>query len=242
MRTFAHKAYAAALIVSFVLSLVMVAPAQLLLQTRTIDSLELDFDLARGTIWQGQSASVLVNGMPVGALEYELVPSSVLAFSPAIEWSVRNSAHHLHGIFNAGVGEVLIEDTEVETSLSALRIPVRMVGQATVTLDQLRLIALECERAEGVVTLVGSTVDGVRQPLDLNGPLTCQDGAVLAPLSGRLGDYPLRVDLTYHPDSSIEYFVSLTAADTAIAYGLATLGFQQNGPAYELAGRMSLFP
>lgn len=145
-----------------------------------------------GTLWQGSAGELEVDGLILTDLRWRFEPAALL--KGQLAWQLRADGDlRLRG--RAGVGlsggfaEQVLLDAPAELIASYLRLPVPVLlqGEMTLAVRQWQQGTGLCQVLEGDMNWVDAAGSSFGQRLvlgDLNASLACEQGAVLADVSG----------------------------------------------------------
>lgn len=211
---------------TFAAALLAFAPLSLLAGGR-LAAAGLTANSVQGSIWGGALRGAAWQGRELGDVRARLAPIGFLFGRPGLRFQVKGAAVGT-GIVEAGPGGGGLRgaDLAFPSRLLAPRAP--LDGRVVLEDFTARFDKGRCAAAKGRVRFELAQLGGAPTPkLVLSGKAACQDGALIAPLSG---DGPgVKIDARLHLDAAgryrIETQVTTTDANLGLALGLA--GFER---------------
>ncbi len=233
------------IVAGFIGGLIWQTPLSFALRQSGIASSGVSWTQARGTIWRGQVTDIAVQQRKVGALDLSLRPTSLLTGSLAYDaqWA---------GPMGQGVGNISVsanrysaENVSLAVSLSDIPDLVEELKQAEATF-RMSQADISWQRYDGCVEASGSLQTDVVRLVghqlqkdwpDLTGSLSCEDGDLVANLTGSsaLGE---KFDVVFYMATSepVRYSAKISGVTPDIENALAFYGFKFENGAYTLHG------
>lgn len=231
--------------VGLIAGLIWQAPLAFALRQSGIASSGVSWTQARGTIWHGQVTDIAVQQRKVGGLELNLKPVSLIAGSLAYDARWVGPMGQGTGKISLSANRYSAENVSAVISLSDIPDLVEELKQAEATF---RVISGDvswqrydgCQEAEGelqtdIVRLVGHQLQ--KDWPDLTGTLTCQDGDLVAIMSGAsLNGETFNVEFFMATSKPVRYRATISGVTPDIENALALYGFTFENGAYTLRG------
>ena len=232
-------------VIGLIGGLIWQVPLSFALRQSGIASTGVSWTQARGTVWQGQVTDIAVQQQKIGALELNLIPASLL--SGSLSYNARWVGPTGRGVGNISVStnHYSAEDVSLAVNLSEIPDLVEELKQAGATF---RMTDADvswqrfngCVEASGnlqtdVVRLVGHQLQ--KDWPDLTGTLSCEDGDLVANLSGESGQGE-RFDVVFFMATSepVRYRANISGVSPDVENALALYGFRFENGAYTLRG------
>ena len=232
-------------VIGLIGGLIWQVPLSFALRQSGIASTGVSWTQARGTIWQGQVTDIAVQQRKIGALELNLIPTSLL--SGSLSYDAR-----WVGPIGKGVGSISVsassysaKNVSLAVSLSEIPDLVEELKQAEATFRMSQAdVSWErfdgCIRASGalqtdVVRLVGHQLQ--KDWPDLTGELSCENGNLVANLSGESAQGE-RFDVVFFMATSepVRYRANISGVSPDVENALALYGFKSENGEYTLHG------
>ena len=186
-----------------------------------------------GTVWQGQ-----ITGLPLtGPLSIETSPAKLITGGTPFTLQSRAPGISLNG--RAGFSQV--QDLAYRADFAVLPITdgrlVNLAGNIDVRIEEAKFGQIGCESLTGTVR---TDVLGRNQARlnwsgpDLSGPLSCENGEIVAALAGQDGRTDINAVLRVNVSGSYRLETTVTSRDPEAAVLLPLYGFQGNGNRYSL--------
>ncbi|WP_374764939.1 type II secretion system protein N [Yunchengibacter salinarum] len=204
---------------------------------------------ATGTLWRGRLTGN--PDAPVRLLSVTGAPASLLGLTYRADWTATGPALRGRGTMTAAPGGALtFRDTDLTLDLSALDlngpVPVPLSGGLYLSLERAALSASgTCRDITGSVRSDLLRQSGMAPGFDapvLSGPLRCEDGVVMAPLSGTASGVRITALWRLAPNGETDLRITVPDAPPDLADLLRRAGFRANGPAMDLTLRGHLAP
>jgi|GEM_PF-2106920 len=198
----------------------------------------ISYDRAEGTLWRGRLTGVHWRDTYVGDAVMRPLPFSMLLGRLSLDMTLEGGLVAGRGIVSRGIfAPLTIRDAEITADLAALPVMVKLTGHIQASLAEVALGPRGCLRAKGRLSTDALTHGFVDTPWRgpvISGEVTCEDGALLLPLSGTDGVQKVGVLMKVRPDRSFDVRVELDTADPAMTQLLPVLGFRRDGGALVL--------
>lgn len=207
------------------LCLVLLVPLQLALEWTGLPGRGLSARAVEGSVWLGNLRGVQWSARPLGDLQVQLQPLSLLAGTRATK--LEADTYNLHLLQGRRNGVQALDGTVVLGGLPGLQ-------GVTLELEFARFALVfangRCLRAEGVIQ-AGLTLAGGDTPATLlSGHPQCVERAALIPLRSETGSARIEADLRIEADGRYRLQAVVRDADPATTALLGAAGFLQ-GPA-----------
>ena len=177
-----------------------------------------------GTIWHGQ-----VTGIPLtGPMAIRTSPKKLFSGTP-VSVTGGGSAVYIKG----DVGLSQIKDLRFQGEISDLPMTdgrlASMAGTISVTIEDLKLTKTGCRSASGTArtdVLARNRASLQWQGPELSGPISCEDGNILAALKGQDNMTEITADLTVYLGGQYRMDMMVKSRDNRAAAILPLFGFQ----------------
>lgn len=179
-----------------------------------------------GTLWSGEAASLSVNGMPLGHVDWDLAPLQLLFGRIGAHWMVQPEGGYLSGDLAAGGEDLKLTDLDGRLPAAqvmgyAPALPVQIEGEISTRMERVAIGPAGLREAQGTVIWHGAALTApMAMPLgdlrvelstaadgnivgdigDAGGPLDVAGELVLSPK----GTYRLELNLATRPGASSE--------------------------------------
>ena len=189
-----------------------------------------------GTLLKGRIEGLHANGQPIGDVNLQLRPGSLLGLAPAFDVQWGGAGGSGAGIMALSPKSVTLSEFKLQQQIAAiegLAQPVRAMG-GVVRVQDGRLVMgpLGCIEAGGTMS-----TDAVRSMAaqygrafdDITGPIRCVDRALLIDLAGQspAGDR-VTVSGEARVGGASTFEVAIETQEAALAYALSQIGFELN--------------
>lgn len=188
-----------------------------------------------GTIWSGRLEGAALGVQPLGDLRARVF------FLPLVAGETRvalTGEGVFGGLFIRRGDAMAVEGLDIRAPISALGLP--GAGTATLSRAAFGFDGSACEAASGRARIEGLAGTGWAAPM-LEGPLTCEDGRLVARLAGQDASVDLSANLAF--ERSGRWMLDLVArpTDPLISAALSAQGFQPgpDGLTYSTTGRIA---
>lgn len=230
---------------SFAVAAAAVAPASVGAWALTRSSPLFSVTGAEGTLWRGRLTGVSYNGVLVGDVDYRLAAMPLFIGRIAIDAQSSNGALLGRARLSMGAGGADLRDVSAEFNLGAIRrytfFGARYQGIARLKAGRL---ALSKDRCVAQAAMFSTTAfDALAkswssEAFPLDGAIACQDGALVADLSGESVEGKAAIGMTIRPDFTYAVRIAAQPRRDDISRALQAFGFENKdgGLSYEAAG------
>ena len=189
-----------------------------------------------GTVWDGQVSGVDY----LGTVIFKVNPRAFFTGGLPVSFKTQSTAMSVSG----KASQKQLKDIRFTGSLAKL--PTRdgrlkeLAGTVNIHLEELRIEEGSCASASGKASTDFLTLNRSRwqwQGPELSGPISCEDGDLLASLSGNENRQTVRADLRLSPDGSYSADITLRTNQPEAGVVLPLYGFEAVGRDYKLLER-----
>lgn len=191
-----------------------------------------------GTLMKGRVSGLYTGTQPIGDIDLELRPLSLLTLRPTYDVQWGGAGGRGTGILTLSRSALIGRDLRLQQELGALEglsPPVRAMGGSLRLSDgAFRITPGGCESASGTLstnTLTTLAAQYGRQFGQISGPISCNDGAFVIDLEG-VADNGDRVEIDASANFAGygEFTTQVETQDAQIVIALTQVGFQrENG-------------
>ena len=225
--------------------LIWQAPLSFALRQSGVASTGISWSQARGTIWQGQVTDIAVQQRKIGSVDLSLKPASL--GGGKLEYRAQWVGPAGRGVGDLSLGTDTYSARNLSASINLSNIPdvVDEFKQADATFRMSRANIVwgryeGCKSAGGelqtdIVRLVGHRIQKAWP--DLTGTLSCDEGSLVADLSGesQQGE-EFNIVFYFAASEPVKYRANISGVSPDIQNALALYGFKLENGAYTLTG------
>jgi hypothetical protein len=220
----------------FFVILIADAPASLAGSVLAAGGVGARYDSASGTLWKGRLNAVAWRGVRLGDIAFAFDPGAVLFGRVQTRMSIAGGPVIGKGRVSAGaLGGYALRDVDAEIALDKLAglrfLGAQASGVATVKVAALTGNSRGCRHAEGEVSTdaVASLATRFgRKGFALKGPIRCENGALVLPLSGGADGISVKAVLRFEGAGRVASKAEVATEDDQVALALQTLGFRND--------------
>lgn len=225
----------------FVLVMVATLPMAVALRTLDLPAHGVSFSRASGTIWDGEITGLAWRGHELGAARLGLRPRSLFIGRIGVDIALDGGGLVDGGGFIAlSPGGLHVRDLVLSADVADLPILLPLSGRVALDLSHADVNAAGCRRIEGSVrtdALKNRPAGLDWSGPELEGPMTCSEGAVVIPLKGASGSESIAVAMTLGKDGSFGVRVDARTPNPAVLSVLSAIGFVETDGVMTLTQR-----
>lgn len=195
---------------------------------------------ASGTVWNGVISGLIAPGGHAATVTIDGKPLSLLALRYSADWHYQSLTMNGTGMIDQSVAQPLtVTNSQVSMDVSALKMPLPMVGSLNVNIDSLSLTPNgQCITASGTINSDALARTGASwgwQAPVLTGPIDCKDGQLVATMTGQSGNTDITAQLRPTAQGVTAQF-TFDNAPLPVEFLLGQTGFVKNGQSMSWTG------
>jgi hypothetical protein len=236
-----HRKLAVLFAACFALVVIATLPLSVVLAALDLPARGISYTRASGTVWNGELAGLRWRGQDLGGARLAFRPLPLLwgRLGADVELDGKGAVTG-HGFVAAAIGGFVVSGLSLEADVAALPILIPVSGRVALTIDSAKIGGDGCERVEGRVrtdALVHRPAGLAWRGPELEGPVTCESGAIVIPLTGGTPSESVAVAMTLGHDGSFGLRVEARTPDAALLSVLSAVGFVETGGVMTLTQR-----
>lgn len=204
------------------------------------------YEASSGTVWNGSLRGLAWRGIDLGEVRFQFEHAALLTGRLAASARAESPALKGRGVLSIGVfGGWSARNVEAVLDLNQFR-DIRLLGtplsgSATIRVKSIGGSARGCRNADGEVSTDAAAQLATRfgvKGFPLKGPIRCENGALVLPLSGRAAQLRADAILRFEPSGRIGSAVEIVTENSDLALALQTLGFHNDNGVWRLESAM----
>ena len=217
----------------FILVVIARMPVAAVLHMTDISAGGLSFSRASGTIWNGQIHGLAWRGNDLGSVRIAAQPLALLLGRVGAKITL-NADGPASGSASVALSLTGLHLRDVKITADVARLPVLLPLSGKIQLDLVRadLGGRGCRNAEGNVrtdALVDRPAGLAWKGPELVGRISCLNGGIFIPMSGRDGDNLVGIATTLNRDGGFSVNIEARTPDAAVLSVLSAVGFVETG-------------
>lgn len=213
----------------FVAVIIVTLPLSAVMAAFDLPARGISYARASGTVWNGALAGLHWRGRDLGDARIAVRPLSLLIGRLGADFELDGKGVVSgSGFVAATLGGFAVRDLSLSADVAQLPIVLPLSGKVAVDLAAADGGPNGCRRIEGAVrtnALVNRPAGLAWRGPELEGPVTCENGAIVIPLKGGTASESVAVAMTLGHDGTFGIRVEARTPDAALISVLSAVGF-----------------